>query len=85
MADQWWEMGYFVETQSGKSRFIKIGSARPRDDGGFWLNFDSLPIPTPDRQGNVRVSAVVQPQKGSYQQQGRSPAQPTGSDNEVPF
>lgn len=84
MAGDFYDIGYFVETPSGKTRFIKIGSARPRDDGTFWLNFDSLPIPTPDKNGNMRVSAVVQRPKGQYgggQQQSR----PAPDDDSIPF
>jgi hypothetical protein len=41
------------EDRSGKTRWHKVGAAFPRDNGGFSLVFDALPLP--DKDGNVRL------------------------------
>lgn len=41
------------EDRNGKTHWHKVGSAFPRDSGGFSLVFDALPLP--DKEGNVRV------------------------------
>ena len=41
------------ERKDGKTHWQKVGAAFPRDNGGFSLVFDALPLP--DKDGNVRV------------------------------
>jgi hypothetical protein len=49
-----WDVGQFKKTQSGKNRFVKLGYAKKKDDGGFFVNLDALPLP--DEQGRVSLS-----------------------------
>lgn len=63
MADkEWWDVGMWKETKSGKNYFIKLGSAAPTDDGGFVCYFDALPLPGP--KGGCRVSIKPRQQAG---------------------
>jgi hypothetical protein len=41
------------ERKDGKTFWVKVGSAFERDQGGFSLVFDALPLP--DKEGNVRL------------------------------
>lgn len=41
----------FKKTRNDKVIGIKLGSAKKRDDGGFYLNFDALPY----GEGSVAV------------------------------
>jgi hypothetical protein len=41
------------ESKDGKTRWMKVGAAFTRDNGGFSLVFDALPLP--DKEGNVRL------------------------------
>ncbi len=43
MAD-YWEAGYFKKTKTGKNFFIKCGSAKQNDNGGFTVYLDSYPL-----------------------------------------
>lgn len=40
---EYWDIVGFKKTRSEKVIGIKLGSAKKRDDGGFYLNFDALP------------------------------------------
>jgi hypothetical protein len=65
MAGDYWDVGQWKETGSGKNFFVRLGSAKQRDGGGFYVDFDALPMPRPDQKGNLRCSVVIQPPKGS--------------------
>jgi hypothetical protein len=89
-----WELGQFKEKRGGGKRFVRLGYAKQKDDGGFWLTFDALPVP--DKDGNVSVS-VNPPRERDDSQQGYTPGprqtiaerpQPQGGmdmDSEIPF
>jgi hypothetical protein len=82
-----WELGQFKEKRGGGKRFVRLGYAKQKDDGGFWLTFDALPVP--DKDGNVSVS-VNKPRERNDSQQGYSNAgsAPQGGmdmDDHVPF
>jgi hypothetical protein len=79
-----WDLGQFKEKRGGGKRFVRLGYAKQKDDGGFWLTFDALPVP--DKDGNVSV-AVNKPRERSdspsdYSNQGGGMG---GMDDEVPF
>ena len=78
----YWDVGQWKETASGKNFFVRLGSAKQRDDGGFYVDLDALPIQRPDQKGNLRLSIVIQPQKGS---RGDAGAKSTNSDDTIPF
>jgi hypothetical protein len=59
MAD-FMELGQFKQGQNGKWRFIRLGYAKPNPKGGWYLNFDALPLP--DENGRVSV-AMKEPQE----------------------
>ena len=77
------------ESKSGKTHWLKVGAAFPRDNGGFSLVFDALPLP--DKEGQVRL-LMVEPKPRDDNRQGGAggySAPPTGGvpdmDDEVPF
>jgi hypothetical protein len=65
------DLGQFKQNQNGKWRFIKLGYAKPNPKGGWYLNFDALPLP--DEQGRVSV-AMKEPQERTDGQGGASSA-----------
>jgi len=75
-------MAYFdcivwKETKNGKKYAVKIGSAKQRDDGGFYVDLDANPL-----DGKFTIS----PQRQRDSQPGNARA-PNHSDNhdEIPF
>ena len=45
MANQtYFDVLAFKETKDGKKRPVKLGYAKQRDDGGFWVYLDALPL-----------------------------------------
>ena len=56
------------EKKNGQTHWQKVGAAFARDNGGFSLVFDALPLP--DKEGNVRV-LMVEPRKNDAPQQQR--------------
>ncbi|TWI32779.1 hypothetical protein [Paracoccus sulfuroxidans] len=56
--------------KDGKTHWHTIGSAFPRDKGGFSLIFDSLPLP--DAEGRVTVLMTEPLPKDGQQQRGGS-------------
>lgn len=49
----------FKKTRTDKVIGVKLGSAKKRDDGGFYLNFDALPY------GEGSVAVVPQRERKS--------------------
>lgn len=49
---EYFEIVGFKKTKNDKVIGVKLGSAKKRDDGGFYLNFDALPY------GDMSVSVV---------------------------
>ena len=72
------------ERKDGKTHWQKVGSAFARDNGGFSLVFDALPLP--DKDGNVRV-LMTEPKPRDDQQQGRSQGgySARDTDDSIPF
>jgi len=71
---EYWDIVQFKKGRSGKVSATKLGYAKKRDDGGFYLNFDALPI------CGEEVSVSVCPQR----EKGASPAK-RELDDEIPF
>lgn len=70
-----------------KTYWTRVGSAFPRDGGGFSLEFDALPLP--DHEGRVRVLMSLprdDQQQAPRQSGGQRPAGRSGGfDDEIPF
>lgn len=75
------DLGQFKQNRDGKWRFIRLGYAKPNPKGGWYLNFDALPLP--DSEGRVSV-AMKEPQDRSEGQGGSQPSSPN-PDDEVGF
>ena len=79
--------------KDGKTHWHTIGSAFPRDKGGFSLIFDSLPLPDAEGRCTVLMTEPLQddgPRQSSRAQAAdraqRPPAQRHAmDDDEVPF
>lgn len=81
MADsEWWEVGTWKETKSGKNFFIKLGGAKAAEDGGFTCYLDALPLPGP--KGGCMLVIKPQRPRGEYGQ--RQQAAPD-ADTDIPF
>jgi hypothetical protein len=84
-----WELGQFKEKRGGGKRFVRLGYAKQKDDGGFWLTFDALPVP--DKDGNVSVSVNKPRERNDSQQgyssasQGSAPQRGMGMEDEIPW
>lgn len=74
MSDEYFDIVGFRKTRSGKPYAVKLGSAKRRDDNGFYLNFDALPY------GEMDV--VVAPQRERTRSK---PQSGDGDDSETPF
>ena len=70
----------FKQTKNGKWRFIRLGSGKQNDKGGFDIWLDALPIA--DANGDCRIS--LQP-KREDQSGGQYHRDPRDIDDEVPF
>ena len=69
--------------KDGKTHWHNIGSAFTRDQGGFSLVFDSLPLP--DEKGQVRLLMTEPlPRDGERPARQEQPQVDLGSD-EIPF
>ena len=53
------------ERKDGKTNWVKIGAAFSRDNGGFSLVFDALPLP--DKEGQVRLLMTEPKPRDGYQ------------------
>ena len=42
---EYWDVGTWKETKSGKNFFTKLGSATQNEDGGWTIFLDALPLP----------------------------------------
>lgn len=71
MSNEYWDIVGFKKARSDKVIGIKLGSAKKRDDGGFYLNFDALPY------GEMSVSVCPPRDK-------KAPAKDTMEDD-IPF
>lgn len=69
--------------KDGKTFWVKVGAAFPKDGGGFSLVFDALPLP--DAEGNVRL-LMAEPRDNAGQQRQEQPARRDDLDtDEIPF
>jgi hypothetical protein len=79
-----WQYGYWKENpRTGKKRFISLGYAKQRNDGGFFINADAHP------PGDVELM-IMPPRERNDSQQGYSNAgsAPQGGmdmDSDIPF
>ena len=65
--------------KDGKTFWVKVGAAFPKDGGGFSLVFDALPLP--DAEGNVRVlMAEPRDNAGQAPQRQEAPARDINED-----
>ena len=76
--------------RNGKTFWQKVGAAFPRDNGGFSLVFDALPLP--DKEGQVRLLMTEAKPRDDSRQGGGSggySAPPTGGapdmEDQIPF
>ena len=73
--------------KDNKPRWFKVGAAFPKDNGGFSLIFDALPLP--DKDGRVALimkEAKPRDDAGGYPGPSDRPAMPSGfEDSEIPF
>lgn len=56
---EYWDVGTWKETKTGKNFFIKLGSATQGDTGEWTIYLDALPLPGP--KGGCRMS--IKPQR----------------------
>lgn len=70
--------------KDGKTFWMKVGAAWPRDDGGFKIDLDALPIP--DAEGKVML-LVSPPKEYEDVASGDQPARGSHGeiDDEIPF
>lgn len=71
--------------KDGKTFWAKIGAAFPKDNGGFSLVFDALPLP--DNEGRVTVlMSEAKPREDAPRQRDTRRAPPADNlDDEIPF
>lgn len=55
MSNGYWDVGSFKKTKNDKAIFIRLGSAKQRDDGGFSMWLDAMPTPGPSGQYEIQV------------------------------
>lgn len=73
------------ERKDGKTFWAKVGSAFPRDGGGFSLVFDALPLA--DKEGQVRLLMAEAKPRDDYQdpQQSGGGRSSNVPEDEIPF
>jgi hypothetical protein len=81
MAGDFWDVLQWRESKNGKAWAVKLGSAKQKDDGGFWVDLTAYPIPTLDDRGQLRCSFTIQPPKGEY----KPKAQQAEDEGNIPF
>lgn len=71
--------------KDGKTFWTKVGAAFPRDNGGFSLTFDALPLP--DAEGRVTLLMVEPKDSDGGQRQGgnRGDSRSRDFDDEIGF
>lgn len=83
------DLGQFKQNQNGKWRFVRLGYAKPNPKGGWYLNFDALPLP--DSEGRVSVS-MKEPQERDQSTPSQAPSNGSNAamaggdmDDDIPF
>lgn len=72
------DIGMFKKTRNGKPYFVRMGSAAPREGGGFFLNLDALPY------GEGTLVIVPQREKAGGSSASGAPAR-SDLDDAIPF
>lgn len=81
--DEWWEIGQWKESKSGKKWFFKLGSAKPDEKtGGFVIFLDGLPIQ--DSAGRCMLNVQPQRERGAGGNFGSTAAQQRGPRRDPP-
>lgn len=44
MAEEFWDCTAWTETKGGKKHGTQVGYAKKRDDGGFFVTLNALPV-----------------------------------------
>ena len=82
------DVGVFLKRPGQeKAFFLKLGSAQARDDGGFWINLDALPLPNAEGRVTLSVSGPKDPQ-ASQRRMSLPPRRSRSDDlpdDEIPF
>lgn len=73
------------QSKDGKTRWLKVGAAFPRDKGGFSLVFDALPLPDKENRVQLLMSEAKPREDAGYPGPADRPAMPAGLDDEIPF
>ena len=71
------DCGYYKKTKSGKNYFVKVGSAKMKDDGGFTVFLDAYPIPV---DGTLSITTRLPRERGEQHN-----AAPAFDDSLPPF
>lgn len=66
----YFDVGSFKKKKAGGAYFVRLGSAKPRDDGGFTCWLDAMP--SPGESGQYEIQIVPQRERGA---QTKTPAQ----------
>ena len=59
----YFDVGSFKKKKSGGAYFVRLGSAKQRDDGGFTCWLDAMP--SPGESGQYEIQIVPQRDKGT--------------------
>jgi hypothetical protein len=78
---EYWDVGTWKETKTGKNFFIKLGSATQGDTGEWTIYLDALPLPGP--KGGCRMS--IKPQRPREDRQISSGGPREDFDSGAPF
>lgn len=76
MSNEYWEIVQFKEKKGGGKWAFRLGRAQKRDDGGFWLNLDAVPL------GEGSIAVVPQREKPVG---GAATKRPDDLEDSVPF
>ena len=84
---EYWEVGTFIQRPNqARAFFQRLGSALQKDDGGFTIYLNALPIP--NNEGSVVI--VVSPPREQRDNRGAPPPRRTSRprdeiEDEIPF
>lgn len=67
----YWDVGSFKKKKDGGAYFVRLGSAKARDDGGFAMWLDALP--SPGASGQYEIQVVPQREKSKRKDDGETP------------
>lgn len=51
----YFDVGSFRKKKDGGAYFVRLGTAKKRDDGGFSMWLDALPAPGPSGQYEIQI------------------------------